>query len=98
MKRLIKFPVFLLLLSFIPLGCPGNQVITALPVMPQYNTAEGKACGQSCQSSYTECNDECYNVFGAKELYRQLEQCLSTCNQTIKGCYTDCKEKDVPPR
>jgi len=61
------------------------------PPMPSYGTAEGEACGRTCQDAFVKCKPACGELLGGATTSRQRKQCLNECDVQIADCYARCE-------
>jgi len=90
-----KVEVIIMAIAFILTGCAASK--TKVPVMPTYGNQTGKACARSCQVTYNQCNMGCSQMVDGGATASQQRQCLDNCNQTLKGCYSRCKDAPKLP-
>jgi len=86
---------YLIIMAFILIGCASSK--TNVPVMPKYGNQSGKACAQSCQATYNQCNIGCSQMVEGGATASQQQQCLGNCNQRLKTCYAKCKNAPKLP-
>jgi len=82
--RVVKLVALLCLL----IGCATQS---RAPTMPKYTTEHGKACGRTCQTAYSQCNQACGVIVGGIMSAHQREQRLDNCNTTLGNCYSTCE-------
>jgi hypothetical protein len=62
---------------------------TSVPLMPDYQTNRGQACGRECQTQYSACmkNDirPDYLLFSPRK---------EACQKMLRECYDTCLDKD----
>jgi hypothetical protein len=84
----MKTAILIIILVFVLLGC---GTVATVPVMPNFTTAEEKACARDCQAIYAQCTQPCSQMSDGI-IWQPYTRCVNNCNQTLKDCYSSCQQ------